>query len=339
MDKIQPLSLSASPEPDESMQSFFNRLAQCNSPDPAEGIEPVPADWIASAADLDFRQTQFTDAQIIRLSALSGVPFKKLRSLAPTEAREKGQWGDAVFHVLGHELPFSCLPNREGRRLCPECLKESAHHRLVWNFRFAQVCTKHQIRLISSCPECNPRAPKPLDWRVFDLTVCRDGHDLRHLVPEPVAEEEISGQRYIENILFDRPQPVPELLRGLQLSETIDVFGHLSDLPPKVRHRLLGASHKRFGQFSGAYNLGAKEPDPRIGFRLSLGLAICQLAPRKLKQALITAASSEEIWATSDLPRILTYLRSRMMTWEGKGFAIGRVVNDVLDSRGMGINW
>ncbi|HEX6956800.1 MAG TPA: TniQ family protein [Ferrovibrio sp.] len=330
--EIQTLTISDKLHPDESVQGFMARLAQLN------GIKHVK--WVWSAANLAFRQVQFDDTQIKGLATLAGLDFEQLRLQAPSPLRRKARRTETyVFQVLGHDLPFSCIPTQDSRRVCPECLKLSAHHRLIWNFRFAQVCTDHRIRLVSACPSCKPENPRPLDWVVRDVTICKCGHDLRTVSALDASDDEITGQRYIEDVLFDRKPTVPDLLRGLKLDEVLEVIGLLSDLPSKARWLLLGDSHERFGTFDGRYNLASKEPDPMLGFRLSLGLAICQQPPEHVKAALINAAADEQIWADFDFKRVLQTLRSQMMEWDGKGHEVGRLINDVLASRGIGIPW
>lgn len=331
MSEIQQLTISEAPKPDESIQGYIARLAQMN---------PVGhVSWITDAADLKFRQVQFQDEEVRRLSALSGAPYEMLRRQAPSPAREKSRFGRAVFKVLGHDLPFDCLPNQDSRRVCPECLKESPHHRLIWNFRFVQVCTKHRVRLLSECPACSDKKPRLLDWRVTDIAGCRSGHDLTSVASTTANEHEFPGQQYLEDMLFDRLTEVPVLLAGLDLDQVLQVFGTLSDLPAAARHHLLGDGHSRFGFFPQEYHLGSKEPDLLMGFRLSLGLAICQLAPEKAEAALIAAAADDHIWGSDRFRKVLHFLRSQMMFWEGKGFRMGALLNNVLATKGVGVNW
>lgn len=331
MSEIQQLTISEPPKSDESIQGYIARLAQMN---------PVGhVSWISGAADLKFRQVQFQDDEVRRLSALSGASFELLRRQAPSPAREKSRFGRAVFKVLGHDLPFDCLPNQDSRRVCPECLKESPHHRLIWNFRFVQVCTKHRVRLISQCPVCADPKARPLDWRVKDITKCRNDHDVTSAAATAADEYELPGQQYLEDMLFDRLTQIPELLVGLDFDQVLDVFGTFSDFPAAARLHLLGDGHSRFGFFPQEYHLGSKEPDLLMGFRLSLGLAICQLAPEKAEAALITAAADDQIWGSDRFRKVVHSLRSQMMFWEGKGFRLGALLNNLLATKGVGVNW
>lgn len=71
------------------------------------------------------------------------------------------------IHVYGHELHsthdlLSCT-----RRSCPDCLRESFHHRFWWDLAFIDTCPRHQRRLVSHC-SCGQR----LSWKDGLLSRC-----------------------------------------------------------------------------------------------------------------------------------------------------------------------
>lgn len=49
-------------------------------------------------------------------------------------------------------------------RLCAACYVESPYHRIEWQFNQTDRCEKHQLRLLSECPNCKARFPIPALW-------------------------------------------------------------------------------------------------------------------------------------------------------------------------------
>ena len=54
------------------------------------------------------------------------------------------------------------------RRSCPACLRESLHHRAIWDVIALSSCARHGGRLIAVCPGCG----KPPVWRGSRLELC-----------------------------------------------------------------------------------------------------------------------------------------------------------------------
>ena len=49
-------------------------------------------------------------------------------------------------------------------RLCAACYVESPCHQIQWQFKQTDRCEKHQLRLLSECPNCKARFPIPALW-------------------------------------------------------------------------------------------------------------------------------------------------------------------------------
>ena len=47
-----------------------------------------------------------------------------------------------------------------GRRACLDCLRESPHHRSIWDFSLLTVCPEYCLPLVDRCPSCS----KALNW-------------------------------------------------------------------------------------------------------------------------------------------------------------------------------
>jgi TniQ len=49
-------------------------------------------------------------------------------------------------------------------RLCAACYAETPYHRIHWQFKKTQGCDRHQLRLLSECPNCKSRFSIPSAW-------------------------------------------------------------------------------------------------------------------------------------------------------------------------------
>ena len=163
--------MGTTPKPDESLASFIIRSAARRrsnlqrftmmnlGPDIFQGIGEPNA--IARFATM-------TNTSVEELEAISYGPNDS------TRRRFKGIPVTAAYFWLW----------REQRRVCPECLRESLHHRAVWDLSFSTWCLKHRRRLVSSCPACG----RKLAWDCNDLNGCPCGSC--DLMSVPTDDEE-----------------------------------------------------------------------------------------------------------------------------------------------------
>lgn len=49
-------------------------------------------------------------------------------------------------------------------RLCGACYKEAPYHRIEWQFKSTEGCSKHRLRLICRCPACDEKIAQPFEW-------------------------------------------------------------------------------------------------------------------------------------------------------------------------------
>ena len=54
------------------------------------------------------------------------------------------------------------------RRACLACLRESPHHRSIWDFSLLTVCPEHGTPLVDRCPSC----PRFLNWNTPSVATC-----------------------------------------------------------------------------------------------------------------------------------------------------------------------
>ncbi|MRI57108.1 hypothetical protein D8770_24595 [Methylobacterium sp. DB1607] len=114
------------------------------------------------------------------------------------------------------------------RRVCPECLASSRHHRFWWDITFVETCPEHGRRLVSWC-SCGG----DLTWNDGLLTTCfacEDGDVLSH-APEAAEPDVLALDRWILS-RFDIGEHVetPAVLEGLSLSHAIDTIERVAAL-------------------------------------------------------------------------------------------------------------
>lgn len=217
--KITRLPLRCEPIHGESLNGFITRLAERNLLDRAA--------WVADAAGVRLPQTWYSAADVERLAVVSGLEAEALNAMAPGPLHSKGS--ATVSAVLGHDVPTEAIV-RHVRRVCPQCLAEAPHHRVIWDMRFVRSCVEHGVRLLAACPACG----KMLDWRTPSVSGCgcQAAPDLSTVRTAPVHEEQLAGTRFLQAMLLGVEQPVPEFLVSLELNEVFSLlskFGYLQD--------------------------------------------------------------------------------------------------------------
>ncbi len=49
-------------------------------------------------------------------------------------------------------------------RLCGACYAQSPYHKIEWHFKTTTGCDRHQLSLLSECPNCGARFKIPALW-------------------------------------------------------------------------------------------------------------------------------------------------------------------------------
>jgi hypothetical protein len=84
-----------------------------------------------------------TERQLEVLAAVVRVDAERLRLMLPAQ-------GIGMKH--------------EPIRLCAACYVEEPYHHLKWQFKETSGCDRHQLRLLSECPNCGARFAIPALW-------------------------------------------------------------------------------------------------------------------------------------------------------------------------------
>jgi hypothetical protein len=69
---------------------------------------------------------------------------------------------DVGCEQLGKMLPLPDLHLQT--RLCPACYGEAPIHRVAWQQKGVDRCLRHQLALLSQCPECETSFRTPALW-------------------------------------------------------------------------------------------------------------------------------------------------------------------------------
>ncbi len=127
----------------ESLSHFLGRFRRANYSTVNElgeksGLGAVLGRWEK------FRFNPFpTQPQLEALAAVVRVDADRLQSMLPPQ-------GVGMKH--------------EPIRLCATCYMEEPYHRLEWQFKTTRGCDRHQLRLLSECPQCGARFKIPALW-------------------------------------------------------------------------------------------------------------------------------------------------------------------------------
>jgi len=141
--EIQPWLFQVQPYQGESLSHFLGRFRRANDLTPtglgtAAGLGGAIARW---------EKFRFNPPpsyqQLEALAAVVGVEAHRLAQMLPDA-------GVGMKH--------------EPIRLCSACYVQVPCHRIEWQFKMTQGCDRHQLRLLSECPNCGARFKVPALW-------------------------------------------------------------------------------------------------------------------------------------------------------------------------------
>jgi predicted DNA-binding transcriptional regulator AlpA len=156
------------PLPDESIAGFILRTARWNYLDCASLLRSINA--VHSSMSIWACVASAPAEAASRLG--TSLQEIKLRAYAPSAPGEKH-----MIDYFGTPLERYRL-NLHTRRISPESLRVSVHHRANWEIAALNFCPESWEFLIDQCPRCRGK----LTWRTSELNVCGAcGSDLTHV--------------------------------------------------------------------------------------------------------------------------------------------------------------
>ena len=179
------------PRSDESLMGFILRLTEKNGYD-------TPA-WILQLGGLSHSQSKkYTFVlgppdNLERLSRLTGVGLPELATLfhPPTGSPDPSR--DILF--FGLPVPKFYI-SAGSSKVCPDCLRESAYRRKVWDLAAVTVCPTHSVMLLDECPRCS----RPIRWTRKSVCGCPCDFDFREAEATPVSGPESSLTKHIHRL-------------------------------------------------------------------------------------------------------------------------------------------
>lgn len=137
------------------------------------------------------------------LAYLIGAMADEIRPLFYKRMDRQVSGLGAEIDFFGSHLALRCRESKI-RRLSPESLRVSGHHRAAWELRFLQWCPESFQYLLSHCPSCG----KSFGWeKLAGIHICEHcGADVRDQEAEYVAESDRDAARLISNLLLNRDE-------------------------------------------------------------------------------------------------------------------------------------
>ncbi|NOT15278.1 MAG: TniQ family protein [Methylotenera sp.] len=168
---IQPLVITPSPSPGESLPGFILRTAERN------GYESPMK--LLHYAGMDDNEARSARPSLEKLAPLFGKTAEDLKAAGlDTISQFKGRY----VQIMGHSIP-SMFTSCKHAGVCLECIEEHGYIDGFHELKYAVACPAHQVRTVRGCAACH----KPLSWHREGLTKCSCGADIIQTDPERVT--------------------------------------------------------------------------------------------------------------------------------------------------------
>lgn len=149
---IKPWLFKVEPFSGESLSHFLGRFRRANNLTPS-GLGKVTGLGGAIGRWEKFRfNPPPSSQQLEKLASVVGIDSARLALLLPPSG-------------IGMKL--------EPIRLCGACYIESACHKIEWQYKTTEFCSRHNLRLLSECPNCKARFKIPALWAQGECTRCK----------------------------------------------------------------------------------------------------------------------------------------------------------------------
>jgi hypothetical protein len=173
----QILLRTPTPYEDESLAGYILRLADNNyyeSPN-----------WILQLAGLKAQQGIYIYEEPSSRSCLS--------QLIRVEDKQLFLMASLPYETVNESKIRRYTLYKNGIKICPQCLQESAYCRKIWDWDIFKACPKHQCLLIQKCPSCQ----KDIKWSRPGVQTCKCGFDFRTTLPERAKSYQVSQSLYL----------------------------------------------------------------------------------------------------------------------------------------------
>jgi len=178
---IQPWLFEVEPYPGESLSHYLGRFRRRNQLTPGglgtmAGLGAVVARWEK------FHLNPYpTQAQFEALGEVLGLPAERLWAMLPPQ-------GEGMVH--------------EPIRLCGVCYGESPCHWMEWQYKSVWKCERHNLKLLSKCPNCGAKFKTPALWE--DGCCCRCRLSLAKLASFQKTTEIVFSTMVAETVSRDQ---------------------------------------------------------------------------------------------------------------------------------------
>lgn len=128
----------------ESISHFIGRLRRANHLPSSALAEELNMGLVISRWEKFRFNPPPTEKELSALASLAEMSLSELLDLFP---------------------PKGVGIKNEPIRLCGACYEKNPYHRMEWQFKTTVGCDRHQLRLLSQCPNCKTHFPFPANWR------------------------------------------------------------------------------------------------------------------------------------------------------------------------------
>lgn len=191
--------------PDESLSSWFARLAGANALRPGDLFAILQPGGFRYPRDLD----RFADD--VLLNHLTEATGTKNISIRQATFR---RWAGLLYESDDGLNKLAWLPpaGREdsrrsfGQQICPRCVEEDSrpYLRLSWRLAFVIACPKHRCFLVDRCPRCGEPINILRQNRVDRIECWSCGNTISLSTPEYVTTSTLIIQEHLLSVLRDR---------------------------------------------------------------------------------------------------------------------------------------
>lgn len=145
----------------ESLPSLLRRLADLNCYDPYSTLTQLIKERSHCKDKIELPRQAVTYREI---TALTRIPISEIHTSSahffaevltpPDSAIDCLNIDNRAFPLLSQAYAAKQLRPLHASQFCPKCLKESAHHRLIWMPIAVSACLQHGCLLVNHCPTC-----------------------------------------------------------------------------------------------------------------------------------------------------------------------------------------